>query len=221
MKCEKCGNDYPSYYYFATERICKECFAKMPLDEQAQQNVLMYDNMQSEEYAWRAGFGVRLGAALLDYLFFGIIFVIVLFTSGLIQEYQYVFEDFLTKPYLLEDFTNAIMPYFFIVFFMYYSLEIVLAASLGKIVLRLKIAGEDRKEAGYEKLVLRFIYKHSDTILQLIAFLGAMKFLDTLSSILGLVIIVGFFFVLSPKRQAFHDTLAKTAVFRHSDVISV
>ncbi len=221
MKCEKCGNDYPSYYYFATEKICKECFAKMPIEEQAQQNVLIYDNMQHDEFAWRAGFGIRLGASLLDYLFFGIIFTIVLFASGIIQEYQYVFEDLLSKPYLIEDFSNAIMPYVFIVFFMYYSLEIVLAASLGKIILRLKIAGEDRKEAGYEKLALRFIYKHSDTILSLIAFFGALKFLETLSSILGLVIIVGFFFVLSPKRQAFHDSLARTAVYRNSDVISV
>lgn len=144
MKCEKCGNDYPSYYYFATESICKECFSKMPVEEQMQQNVLMYDGMQNDEFAWRAGFGVRLGAILLDYLFFGIIFVIVLFASGVVQDYEYVFQDMLTKPQLLEEFTLAISPYVFIVYFMYFSLEIILAASLGKILLRLKIAGDDR-----------------------------------------------------------------------------
>lgn len=29
MICAKCGNDYPSQYYFKTETICIECFNKM------------------------------------------------------------------------------------------------------------------------------------------------------------------------------------------------
>jgi uncharacterized RDD family membrane protein YckC len=219
MKCEKCGNDYPSLYYFATENICKECFSKMPYEEQKQQKVLIYNNNYFGVDTYRAGFGIRLAAALLDYLFIGIIFIIVLLSTGLISEYQYVFEDILTHPELVEDFTKAIMPYVFIVYFMYFSLEIVLSASLGKIILRLRIAQEDRKQAGYDKLTLRFIFKHSDNILQLIAFIGAITLFDTIASICGIVIIVGFFFVLSPKRQAFHDSLSKTAVFKQSDIL--
>lgn len=219
MKCEKCGNDYPSLYYFATETICKECFSKMPYEEQIKQKVLFYNNELFVEYSYRAGFGIRLAAALLDYLFIGVIFIIVLLATGLISEYKYVFDDILTHPELIEDFTKAIMPYVFIVYFMYFSLEIVLSASIGKIILRLRIAQEDRKHAGYDKLALRFIYKHSDTILQLIAFIGAITVFDTIASICGIIIIVGFFFVLSPKRQAFHDSLSKTAVFRQSDVL--
>lgn len=28
MKCEQCGNEYPSKHYFSTPSICKECFHK-------------------------------------------------------------------------------------------------------------------------------------------------------------------------------------------------
>lgn len=34
MKCERCGQEYPSSYYFRTKTICKECFEKLPLEEQ-------------------------------------------------------------------------------------------------------------------------------------------------------------------------------------------
>ena len=34
MKCEKCGKDYPSKYYFKTENVCFECFGKMSQEEQ-------------------------------------------------------------------------------------------------------------------------------------------------------------------------------------------
>lgn len=36
MRCEKCNKDYPSEHYFATESICRECFAKMTPDEKIQ-----------------------------------------------------------------------------------------------------------------------------------------------------------------------------------------
>jgi uncharacterized protein YbjQ (UPF0145 family) len=36
MKCEKCGQDYPSVYYFKTDTICLDCYNKMsPEDQQA------------------------------------------------------------------------------------------------------------------------------------------------------------------------------------------
>ena len=33
MKCEKCDKEYPSEHYFATESVCRECFAKMTAEE--------------------------------------------------------------------------------------------------------------------------------------------------------------------------------------------
>jgi uncharacterized protein YbjQ (UPF0145 family) len=33
MKCKKCGRDYPSLYYFASDNICRECWDKMTSEE--------------------------------------------------------------------------------------------------------------------------------------------------------------------------------------------
>ena len=45
MKCEKCGNEYPSTYFFAVPNVCKECFSKMSPEEQAK-----YFNVPIEKY---------------------------------------------------------------------------------------------------------------------------------------------------------------------------
>ena len=34
MKCERCGRDYPSGYYFATSTVCRDCYAKLSPEEQ-------------------------------------------------------------------------------------------------------------------------------------------------------------------------------------------
>jgi len=36
MRCEKCGKDFPSQYYFKTETICRECFDGMTPAEQTE-----------------------------------------------------------------------------------------------------------------------------------------------------------------------------------------
>ena len=33
MKCERCGKEYPSHYYFKTDDICLECFSEMSAEE--------------------------------------------------------------------------------------------------------------------------------------------------------------------------------------------
>ena len=34
MRCDRCGKDYPSRYYFRTRTICDNCFQKMSPEEQ-------------------------------------------------------------------------------------------------------------------------------------------------------------------------------------------
>jgi len=34
MKCEKCGQDFPSVYYFKTNTICLDCYNKMSSEDQ-------------------------------------------------------------------------------------------------------------------------------------------------------------------------------------------
>ena len=34
MKCEKCGEDFPSKYYFSAPSICRDCFKLLPPEQQ-------------------------------------------------------------------------------------------------------------------------------------------------------------------------------------------
>ena len=33
MRCERCGGEYPSEYYFKTEAVCLDCYGKMSAEE--------------------------------------------------------------------------------------------------------------------------------------------------------------------------------------------
>jgi hypothetical protein len=34
MRCERCGKEYPSEYYFKTDTVCLDCFGAMSSKEQ-------------------------------------------------------------------------------------------------------------------------------------------------------------------------------------------
>jgi hypothetical protein len=44
MKCEACGNEFPSKYYFVTSKLCKPCFEK--LNDQEKLSIL--ESIESE-----------------------------------------------------------------------------------------------------------------------------------------------------------------------------
>lgn len=218
MKCEKCGNEYPSNYFFAVPNICKECFSKMEPEEQAKYFNNPIGNY-NYEYYYRVGFGLRFGAALLDIMFTAGILIFLIFITGVYQDYANVLKAFATDPNLINGFIRTILPLSFIVTFMYYAFEIIFAATPGKMILGLKIVDENMQEASSNKLILRYLLKHLATILSLFAFLITSEFLDTASSIVTLIIWGGFLFTLSHKRQGFHDMLAGTIVLRKHDII--
>ena len=219
MKCEKCGNDYPSQYYFATPTICKSCFEKLSNEEKQYHQSASMAMQMNDEMAMRVGFGRRAAAALIDWFISTLLFAIAIFATGIFKEFKDSFMQMLTNPELMKEFQLAILPISFIITFMYYSLEVVLAATPGKLILGIQIANQDRTYATTLTLFLRFIYKHLETILALLAFLTAIKPIDFTSSVVSLAIFVGFFFVLGRKRQAFHDMFAKTAVFYKTEII--
>ncbi|MBI5325925.1 MAG: RDD family protein [Ignavibacteriae bacterium] len=225
MKCEKCGNEYLSQSYFATPTICNDCFNKLSEEEKQQLMSQAYNYYPIDQYAYRIGFGRRLGAYLIDWAFVNLLFVIAFFATGLYDEFKGYFYDlsdlmkFFQDPGLMQEFTNSILPITFILTFMYYSLEIVLAATPGKIILGIQIANQDRTQATIITLFTRFVLKHSNSIFSLLAFVIAVKAFDFVGSLLGLAFIVGCFFVLASKRQGFHDMIAKTAVFRKKEVL--
>lgn len=220
MKCEKCGNEYNSQYYFATPSICKDCFSKLPSEEQERliNQMTTVDNF--EEYPFRVGFGRRLGAALIDFVIWTIIFLIIFFTTGMFEEASALINEAMANPAASEELSRLISPLAIILSIIYYSMEIFFAATPGKMVLGIKIADEERQEAVMGTLFTRFIIKHIDYVFSILALLTAIEVFSLFGSVLSLVIVVGFFFTLAPKRQAFHDMLAKTAVYYREDVLN-
>jgi uncharacterized RDD family membrane protein YckC len=230
MKCERCGNEYNSQYYFATPTICNDCFSKMSAEEQK----AYYDEAArsaafNEGYANRIGFGKSLLAALIDYAIVAIVTIIIFSYSGFFKSAA----DFGTNVRsaggdvaLIQELQNEFLAqnrgnfYFSILISMaYFSLEILVAASLGKLILGLQIGRADGKKAGYGSLILRYILKYSVNIFSLLWLMTGISTFNSIGTLVFLVIFVGFFFTLSNKRQAFHDMIAKTAVYKKNAII--
>lgn len=95
----------------------------------------------------------------------------------------------------------------------YFLLEGFTGYTLGKLILGIRIASDDGTAAGIGKLLLRWLIKNSGSVLSLLAVFTATSSLFTVSRLAGVIIFVGCFFTLGMKRQAFHDMLAKTAVY--------
>lgn len=219
MKCDVCGKDFTSQYYFATPNICKECFAKLPPEEQ-QMHIEAMQNIQfAEPYPYRVGFGRRLGAALLDLFIYYVVFLAVFLFLGVYDQIEPLLDNALANPNVMQEIVSIVLPLTLIISFIYYSMEIFIAATPGKLILGIQIASDDRKPASVGQLFTRFIVKRSSDVMNLLYLVTALMVFSTLSSIVGLIILVGFFFVLAQRKQAFHDMLAKTAVYYRSELI--
>lgn len=192
-----------------------------------------YQNYQyvPDNLELRVGFGRRLGAFLLDGVILAIILIAVFSATGFIQanvefyEKIAVFMESNNYEYmndLIAQFTKEnLMSYMFIplIVLFFGILEILVAASPGKLLLDIRIAKDNRAKADTQSLLKRYFYKNSAQLLSFLNYLLLVGVLDTLSTLLSLAFIIGCFFVLGRKRQGFHDMLAKTAVYRKDDVL--
>lgn len=234
MKCNKCQNEYPSQDYFKVNGLCNSCYEQMSEDEKIQ---LEIDRRQFEERRrermvldYRVGFGKRFGAFLLDSIVIGFINMIILGATGLFSEMQSLFASANTSdPQFWANFavqTEAIMnEYLFTFIFVsfiglfYMSLEIILGASVGKLILGLQITKENGVIADKGVLATRYVVKNVSSILGLLAYIPVLGFVfSALSSITGFIIFIGFFFIFGESKMCLHDKLAKTAVFRKKDL---
>ncbi len=218
MKCEKCGKEYISNYYFATENICKECFDKMTPEEQ--KSLFYKSNTEQLNIQLRSGFFIRLIAYLIDSIFQLSILFLIVYSFGILEEFPGDFNAIILDQSLLEGLITKVSPYMFVIWFIYYSSEIIFAASPGKMIFNLQIANHDRTKASFNTLSIRFFSKHLNQIISLISFVTAIQVLETVASIIGTIILIGCFFVLTVKKQSFHDMIAKTAVYKSYDIES-
>ena len=170
----------------------------------------------------RQGFAIRLVSMLLDTL-------ILLAILGLISAATTGDAFFLLKlagddEAEIERATEALgdtMAIVFIVlialaFLLFWFSEILFAASPGKLVLGLRIAHEKAQPATWRQLILRWLVKNSGGLTGIIGDIAGVRALMAAGNFLGLAVFFGCFFVLGASRQALHDKIANTAVFRKS-----
>jgi len=153
----------------------------------------------------RQGFGIRLGALLID--------MVILLLLGLIL--NVIFGRGFTFSFRSGGVAGTVI-YILVcsaVELAYWSTEIFRAASAGKMILGLTIAGESGVLPTQNRLVMRWAIKHSAVV-----FIAASPIIGGISGILAglaaLTVFVGCFMALGAARQALHDVLAHTAVFK-------
>lgn len=179
----------------------------------------------------RVGFGRRLGAYIIDMMIILTSLIIFSLLTGFLQESFDYFKNFQSiaatnnpeyLKALIEQFGEKhylTFLFFSLSMLFYNSLEAIIAASPGKLLLDMRIASENRTRAESKILWQRFLIKNSPAILSFVNSIIVISFLDTFATLAGIAIFIGYFFILGAKRQGFHDMLAKTAVYRKYDII--
>jgi len=163
----------------------------------------------------RVGFGKRLGSSLLDFtisLLPGI--VLGIYAGAAIAAFllDFFYDEAQLKT-IQAGFSGEIAATiiglvtslagiaFTSIFF--YVLEGFTGQTPGKMILGITVANMNGEKASIDKLLLRAFIKITGS------FVG----------IIGFIIFIGCFFVLGKKKQALHDIICKTAVYRKSDLV--
>jgi len=108
---------------------------------------------------------------------------------------------------------------------LWFGVEALWAATPGKLALGLRVGTDDGHEAPLPVTVQRWALKNAPTLVGLVAVVvGAVapapgRWLGLLSDLTGLVVLAGCFLALGQGRQALHDRLAGTAVYRAAHLL--
>ncbi len=169
------------------------------------------------ELGYRVGFGRRFGAFIIDFIFNAIIGTIIMLTTGVFSEIMTMdnpLNNIEAITLIMQDSSLIAV----VIGLVYYSTEVLLGASIGKMLLGIKIASSDRSEASTSQLLSRYLLKHSNSIFSVLGILLSIHFFQGLSSIVIVIIVIGFFFTLGSKRQAIHDMVTNTAVYYKDNI---
>lgn len=178
----------------------------------------------------RVGFGLRLAAWAIDVLvtiFFalGLSFLLMNFHVGQTEELASTIEG-LRSLYdsmgISTDFLDAMQSWLgawvlatIIANISYSLIEGLTGASPGKRVLHIYIANANGSRPSLGTLLGRWAVKNVGSITTFIALVPALSVIESVGTILSLVVFGGCFFVLSQNKQALHDMVAQTAVYHH------
>lgn len=154
----------------------------------------------------RVGFGPRFLAALIDFVFMlivlsilGVVFGISAFSMGAGE-----------GGFSILAVIMALIP------LGYASTEIFNAATPGKQLMKLKIKNQDGTDADQSVLQKRWAIKYSGSLITLVGTITTVSIFSTVGGLVGLIIGLGCFMVLTETKQALHDKVSQTAVFKIS-----
>jgi uncharacterized RDD family membrane protein YckC len=181
----------------------------------------------------RADFGIRLGAFILDIVFILILgwFAKDLFTDIAANIWEEAklqitvkqseeFEELKAKGINIDQVSILTIAYTLAITFLSflnYVLEGFLGFTLGKRLLGLVVC--DRN--GQADTRIRFARMSLKITPLLVSIIGSVlnnSAISSFSSILGIIYIIGCFYALTEKRQALHDLIVGSAVFRKSEL---
>lgn len=182
----------------------------------------------------RVGFGPRLGAYLLDFLFIIIAGVIIglaigdmiapVIFGGQIAEMEAQFAmmeqlngGYNKLPFDIYGFVYKMMNIAAgttIAGFVLMVMEGAFGQSVGKMLLKIRNTDIYGNRAEPKALWIRSLCKYGSSILGIIVGTTGIAVIGTLGSIWSLVIFVGMFIVFTDNRQTIHDMIAKTVVAR-------
>ncbi|HDP95759.1 MAG TPA: RDD family protein [Candidatus Aminicenantes bacterium] len=182
--------------------------------------------MNTTNTSKRIGFGPRLGAFLIDS--FILAFLVSLLVSIFMPEHMNLF----ARGQYLEVLTGAggppseevmqsvwrVSTFMAHISMLYMLIEGFTGATPGKKILGLKIGRPDGSHGDQGLYLTRYMVKNSPSLLNLLVTTLGIGLLGRLAGIAGMVIFFGAFMMLSPERQALHDRIAHTAVFRRRDL---
>lgn len=173
----------------------------------------------------RIGFGLRLGALLLDCI---LVFVLSWLGAGTIggmlggtaasmaADAMAGADTTQVNMAVVGGIVGAILGVFIaaaVIGTLYFLIEGFTGFTLGKLILGIRIANADGTAASVPTLLGRYLLKNCNLVLSLVSIVTGVAALSTLGRIGGLIIFVGCFFTLGAAKQAFHDMIMKTAVY--------
>ena len=106
-------------------------------------------------------------------------------------------------------------------YLLYFLIEPLSAATPGKWLLGIRVCRADGSTASLPLLLRRYAVKTSPVIVAVLGVtIGLGEPVQIVAGLLGLALVVGHFFALSPDRQTLHDKIANTAVYAKTQVQS-
>ncbi len=144
----------------------------------------------------REGFFIRFGAAVIDAVICFIPAAIVTFVAAAAL-----------GPYIAGLISTAI-------FVGYSTMEVFKGQTFGKILLKLKICNEDGSDASRNTLFKRWAIKQAYNFFYFLAALTMLTFINYFGHFAAIAFVISGLLTFKAERQALHDTLCKTAVFK-------